>query len=582
VLEVLPARHVWAIDFEFEVPHDVLPGRIVCMVARDLKSGAEIVLAGDELKGAACPFRCDGTELFVAFYASAEAHCFLALGWPLPPRWIDLWAEERRLTNGRPYLSLSLIDTMTRHGLRIRDKAHKTTMQTVVGTGRWSPADLPAIVSYCREDVEDTAALLVAMLPWITSNAPVPPAAAINQAILRGRFMAEVAAIERRGIPWDVAGWARVNENWERIQRALIANVDAAYGVFDGTTFVAERFARYLERTNLPWPRLPSGALALDRDTFRHQAKSHAAVAPLRELRGALSLMRGTRLAPDDDGRVRTRSNPYRSKTGRSQPSSTRFAFGSARWTRSFIMPGPGRVFAYLDYRSQEIAIAAHLAGDAALIETYESGDPYLAFAKRAGMVPRDATKESHPEQRGACKVIVLGVQYGMEARTMAAGSGMPVHRAEELLQRHREAYPAFWSMAGRMVDRIGLGLPAYTAAGWRYQVGAGGEINPRSSQNWIVQSTGADIMRLAVIRCAEAGLPVVATVHDALALDVPEAGADEALAQAAGIMSRAAADILGGPVGVDVHAVRPGERYVDEAGHEFFRKVMQMTEATG
>src|SRR5262249_59522484 len=47
--------------------------------------------------------------------------------------------------------------------------------------------------------------------------------------------------------------------------------------------FSASRFADYLARRGIPWPRLPSGALALDDDSFRDMARLFPdAVGPIR------------------------------------------------------------------------------------------------------------------------------------------------------------------------------------------------------------------------------------------------------------------------------------------------------------
>ncbi len=62
---------------------------------------------------------------------------------------------------------------------------------------------------------------------------------------------------------------------------------------------------------------------------------------------------------------------------------------------------------AYVDWKSQEVAIAAQLSGDPALLDAVSSGDPYLAFAKMAGLAPMDATKQSHKAIRDVCKVCV-------------------------------------------------------------------------------------------------------------------------------------------------------------------------------
>src|SRR6478672_9966146 len=60
------------------------------------------------------------------------------------------------------------------------------------------------------------------------------------------------------------------------------------------------------------------------------------------------------------------------------------------------------------------------------MLAAYKSGDPYLAFAKQAGAVPQDATKQSHSAQRDLFKACVLAVQYGMGPDALAARIGQP------------------------------------------------------------------------------------------------------------------------------------------------------------
>ena len=80
------------------------------------------------------------------------------------------------------------------------------------------------------------------------------------------------------------------------------------------------------------------------------------------------------------------------------------------------IEPSPGHGLAYVDFEQQEFGIAAALSNDPAMLAAYRSGDPYLEFARQAGVVPSDATKTSHPAERELFKLCALGVQYGMEA----------------------------------------------------------------------------------------------------------------------------------------------------------------------
>ncbi len=101
---------IWLCDFEFRS----LPGERpdpVCMVAHEFRSGRRIWLWQDELlECEAAPFSVGPDSLFVAYYASAELGCFLALGWELPERVLDLFVEFRRATNGLdPFAGNSLL-----------------------------------------------------------------------------------------------------------------------------------------------------------------------------------------------------------------------------------------------------------------------------------------------------------------------------------------------------------------------------------------------------------------------------------------------------------------------------------------
>ena len=95
--------------------------------------------------------------------------------------------------------------------------------------------------------------------------------------------------------------------------------------------------------------------------------------------------MRLSDLAVGADGRNRTILSAFRARTGRNQPSNTKFIFGPSAWLRGLIQPPTGSGVAYIDWAQQEFGIAAALSGDPLMMEAYRSGDPYLAFAKQAG-----------------------------------------------------------------------------------------------------------------------------------------------------------------------------------------------------
>src|SRR5262249_11911294 len=161
------------------------------------------------------------------------------------------------------------------------------------------------------------------------------------------------------------------------IKLDLIRAVDKHYGVYDGTTFKAGLFAGYLADHGIAWPRLDSGQLQLDSDTFRDMARRYPALQSLKELRSSLGELRLADLAVGPDGRNRVLLSAFQAATGRNAPSASRFVFGPAVWIRGLIKPGPGRALAYIDWSAQEIWIAAQLSGDLALLDSVTSGDPY-------------------------------------------------------------------------------------------------------------------------------------------------------------------------------------------------------------
>ena len=576
-------RHAWSVDFEF-VAHPGHKPVVVCMVAQCAITGDVISLWGDELNR--CPFLCDDAELFIAFYASAEASCFDVLGWPRPRRVLDLFAEFRRITNGSGTKhGNGLIGALLHFDLKTIGSEEKDAMRDLVMRGGpWTDAERLSVLAYCKSDVDAVLRLLGPLLPLIGVAA-----AEFGRALLRGRYMASAGIVENNGIPIDHALLKRLLKHWPTIKRRLIATVDADFGVYDEERFVEERFNKYLARNNIPWPRHPSGRLALDDDTFRQQARSFPVIAPLHELRHTLGKLRPAEISVGPDGRGRAMLSAFRSKTGRNQPSNSKFIFGPAVWIRHLIKPETGRALAYVDWSSQEIAIAGALSGDERLWQAYDSGDPYLAFAKQAGIVPADATKETHSDERQQCKGIVLGVNYGMMPASMAAQSGIHIDRARELLRLHKATYRTFWTWADNNVDHALMGMPLQTSFGWRIQFphGMGLELNDRSLLNWPMQSHGAEMMRLAVAMAVEEGLMICAPIHDALLLEAPIDEIEAQAARLAEIMAEASELVLGGGKRCrsDVKTIRYPDRFEDEKrGTKMFShimKLLQIAEAT-
>jgi DNA polymerase-1 len=562
----LPFREIWCVDFEYETASGERPAPL-CTCGLEVRSGRQIKLWRDELLSLKrAPF--DGDSVTVAYAAAAEASCFFQLDWPLPVNIIDLFAEHRVATNGiEPIAGNKLTGALAIRGLAHMDAGEKKEIQEAIGNGTWRGRYTPQeILDYCMSDCVALAALLPAMMPL---NLPF--------ALLRGCYGAAVARMERAGVPVDVSLYRRIVGNWEGLKQELIRDVDQSWHVYEDGHFRVARFEQQLTALGISrtWPRTETGFLALDDDTFLEQAARHPELPQLqtlRELRATLGRMRLIGLEIGPDGRNRCSLMPFQAITGRNLPSNAKFIFGPARWLRGLITPPTGWGLAYLDFASEEIAIAAALAGDEMLAEHYLTGDPYLRFAVTAGLAPADATKD-HPA-RDASKSLFLGIGYGMQAASLAAKAGITLVEARELIRLHIETYRNFARWRMDTVDRALLTGHMTTAFDWRRRGATGAR--PTELMNWPIQSTGADLMRIVCIAATEAGIEVACPVHDAFLIVSPLDRLAQDMEYMREIMQRASEVVTGGlRIRVDAKVIRAGGRYMDERGRAMCEKIM-------
>jgi len=560
---------IWLVDFEFRQPEGGLP-EPHCMVALEYKSGRIMRLWKDELLSMSSPpFSTEKNILFVAFYASAELNCFRVLGWPMPQRILDQYVEFRNHTNGYqlPY-GRGLLGALLYFGLPGIEAVEKENMrQLAIRGGPFTEQEKMDLLEYCESDVIALRQLLTVMQPYLEP-----------QALLRGRYMAAVSAMETIGTPIDMATFRRLTNHWESIKRNIVKRIDSQYGIYDGLTFKMDRFEVWLERKGMPWPCLDSGKLALDDETFKQMSKTYPEVSPLHELRRLSSELMTLRLSVWPDGRNRCMLSPFQSKTGRNQPSTTKFIFGPSTWLRGLIKPTEGLAVAYIDYSQQEFGIAAILSGDEAMKVAYMSGDPYLAFAKQAGAVPQDATKESHKHVRDQFKLCALGVQYGLSDLSLARQLGKPRIVGHQLLQLHKETYPDFWRWSEETSNCGLLGYSLTTVFGWRHHFDPRVPQNPRSLSNFPIQATGAEILRLACSLATEQGISVCCPVHDAVLIEASVEAIDGIVAKTQECFTEASRIVLEGfELRSDAKIVCYPDRYMDDRGVRMWTEVMQL-----
>ena len=558
-------KKIWFVDCEFQHFNSdkVIP---ICLVAHELNSNKTIRLWKNEFSDLP-PFSIDKDSLFVSYFSSAELSCHLALDWPFPMNILDLYVEFRNRTNGKETgTGNSLLGALSFFGIPAMDTAEKDSMRTLIlGQKEWNLKEQEDILKYCEQDVLALRSLFCMMEEGID----------LERSLLRGEYMKSVAKIEHHGIPIDAASLEFIRKHSSEIQNALIDKVDPDRMIFEGTVFKESGFRKFLHLLEISWPETPTGKLKLNDETFKSLCETHPRLNPIRQLRQSLSQLRGNNLSFGEDGRSRFMLSPFKSKTSRNQPSNSKFIFGFAKWFRFLITPAKGKALAYIDWSQQEFGIAAALSKDAAMIRAYESGDPYLAFAKQAKAVPESATKETHEQERNLFKSCALAVQYGMGANGLSAKIGKTKSEARALIDLHKKTYPVFWNWSDKCTHYAMQMNTLNTVFGWNLAIT--GEMSTPSLKNFPMQSNGAEMLRLATIFAHEMGVDICALVHDAILIEAPIEHINEHISVAQEAMARASELVLDGfRLQSDVKIVRFPDRFHEKSGEAFWHTVQE------
>jgi hypothetical protein len=527
------------------------------------------------------PFALDDGALVIAFVFNAEGCCHLALKHGLPRHVIDLSAEFKCYTNGKgvPRKDHSLIGALSYFGLSTVGAKYKDNMRERILRGRpFSAAESTEILDYCWQDVAALRGLLLKLMPHL--DLPI--------ALHRGEAVASLALSQHHGVPIDMEVFAPLadQKSWRELRDSMVPLVDTA-GIYvrdQGGEWHWNnlRFEEWVGSQNIQWPRSESGKLDLRRSTFDSMAKAYPQVEPLRQLRYIRSKLRTIKLSVGADGRNRTVLWAFSSKTSRTQPKAREWIFSPSVWLRHLIKPEPGKAIAYGDYSSMEFLAAAalsdgHTGPSNPMLDLYRSGDPYLLFGKRIGLIARDATRETPGVNvlRERLKVLCLGAQYGMQARTLATRLGVPEAEAHEMLLHHRGLLSQYWKWSDDwLAAALDRGVMR-TRLGWQCVTGIT-ELSERSIRNWPMQANSADAFRLSYIWGTRHGLTLVAPVHDAVLLESAEDRIEHDVALMRSIMARASRVVFGHEMRTDKKIIKHPNRYVDDRGVELWETVLR------
>lgn len=570
-------RGVVVVDFEYEVADGDLPV-VLCLVAFVLNEKLEHIRTiriwrGDF--GMAPPFDIGPDMLVVGYSLWAEMTCFLTLGWKFPVHLFDLHTAYLAVSN--VLLSYSpdeirkkprkrLPDACRAYGIEGWENIDKGTIAKDIGEGRWREHGHEAVFSYCEEDVRMSTVLLRRQLLGWQRFDPVD----VARVLYWSEYSAKaVACIQAKGMPIDVPLWNLVQENKAAVVHGLLRRFDPSYGdaepIYTPDGHWSERqFEQWLMRAGVTvWPRLESGRIELEGDAFRLMYHAHPAIEGLHALRDSLGVITRARIPIGRDQRNRPSLFPFGTATGRNAQSKS--LYNAHASMRSFMVFPRDSIGLYLDWRTQEIGVAAAYSGDSALADAYGSGDVYHALAKLCGLTSDtniQRWKKECKSQRQQMKSLQLGINYGMGVKSLARGLNRHPLIASEVIILHQRQYPRYWEWRAEMVQRAMLERRMESEFdGWPLHLST--SPNQRTLYNFPMQGGGSAMLRLAACRLCEAGLVPDMLVHDGILLEVQN---QQQVEQAMDIMRRAGTEVCGGlEIGVDVdQRLENGARYRD------------------
>lgn len=540
------------------------------------------------------PFPCDASTLIVSYNAAAESGFLHALGLEMPCWWLDLMAESRALRNVciagkflqkfatqhpevyRPNRDITLLETAAFFEVPGGDSDFKEVSRDLIVSRQWESGRAEVwqqILDYCASDVQLTERLYHKMEPHID----------VRSALIRGRFAMEQGRMTARGIPVDRDTLQHLKVEYKQMLQRYREAVDpdntrlTAKGRISQSWLARKLTALGIEQRHV---RTRTGKFTTKAGDLKETANEHGDVELQRVAQWAELIkifVEGKngelRFSPmGTDGRIRYSQLPFSTNTGRAMALGDTALMALPKWMRGLVQPLPGEVLLCADYSAEEFAVAAGLSGDVQMQAAYEAGDPYIEMAKLAGV------DEAHiVDVREMYKSLVLGRMFGMGLQRFRQRAGIPYGQAVRAWQFFDREFAKFRQWQKQVAAQARRQGWVATRYGWRAKVYP--STRDTSLMNWAIQAGASDVLRVAVLMLAGAGIDLLMTMHDAVLVSCREGQEADVEAEVVRIMREASEVAVNLPIRVDVQRVGPGERLLKGKTAVEWQRVMSLLE---
>lgn len=422
-----------------------------------------------------------------------------------------------------------------------------------MAAGGWSwdtvPVDLP---SYWQYGVLDT------LLTWHAYDRMMPLVQELypEQYGLEMTVQSVMYETERRGIRIDATYTAALRTQYQREAAALGRELELEGVPNPNSNKQLEGYLRDLGWE--PDQYTQTGAAKMDKHVMRVLSGTWPAAEKIMRFK-RISKWGTTYLDKflndrDSNNRVHPSIHTLQARTGRfsitDPPFQTLPSGGSGGDIRRCVVPEPRHTLWSIDYRAQEACLFASYSGDVAMLDCLARGEDLYAFT--ASVIYNVAVAKSDP-LRDTTKVTMLAYLYGAGVATLAVQTGQTPAEVEGFLGRLYEVFPGVRDLTGdHALGGKYPGGPAlsssknYAEHGLHYIHTGGGRRFSVPSQderykmvNGLMQGTGADVLKSAIVRLHQAGLSqyIVVPVHDELLFQFPS--------ESGTVLSREAATLM-------------------------------------
>lgn len=228
------------------------------------------------------------------------------------------------------------------------------------------------------------------------------------------------------------------------------------------------------------------------------------------------------------DGRLHPSYHHTGTRTGRiscSDPNLMQIPLRTelGRRIKAAFTPAPDHAIISSDYSQIEPRVLAHFAGKGLLFDIYQAGrDIYQENADRVNTT------------RQRMKTTILAYFYGAYPRKLAKVLEVELAEAERIYYGFEQANPEIVALKERamafarrhgFIRTIGQNIRRLPEI---HSGGAAGMRAERQAPNTAVQGSAAYIVKRAMVESYAVGLPMIAQVHDEIAIEAPKQEADD------------------------------------------------------